>query len=250
MRCKMVTLIFSPLYRALPIGAAVHPAFIKVVFCLFLQVMDANQTFKSSYCGAFTFKFFVVGEWREVVVDDRLPTLQDRRPLFVRSGDENEFWPCLLEKAFAKIYGFYSGLNGGSIIQAAKYFGAVSERFEVKGSKYPNGLEPEFAKERVLEALRLGSLCSTGTENDDKIGSLYGLPSGHAYTITGGTEEQVQVRNPWGDSTEWTKQTSAPDGEFWILWDDFFTHFHEVRNFFRPSARFMKIQRRFVTKVS
>ena len=87
-------------------------------------------------------------------------------------------------------------------------------------------------KERVVEAHSLGSLCGAaifdlGPINSDSR-TKYGLPSGHAYTLTGSEEDQVEVRNPWGEKTEWVGQTSAPDGEFWMAWDQFMTHFHQV----------------------
>ncbi len=56
-------------------------------------------------------------EWKLVTIDDRLPYWQ--RPgkhgniCFTKQTKENEFWPCLLEKAVAKFVMAYYRLDGG-----------------------------------------------------------------------------------------------------------------------------------------
>jgi len=57
--------------------------------------------------GVFHFNFWCFGVWREVIIDDRLPTYkaQDgtQRLAFCANRDRpDEFWPALLEKAYAK----------------------------------------------------------------------------------------------------------------------------------------------------
>ena len=47
------------------------------------------------------------------MIDDLLPVNEDNQLIFVKSDSSNEFWPALLEKAYAKLNGSYGSLEGG-----------------------------------------------------------------------------------------------------------------------------------------
>ncbi|XP_028156403.1 calpain-11-like, partial [Ostrinia furnacalis] len=70
------------------------------------------HSFRRRYTGAFRFQFWVFGSWREVLVDDRLPT-RAGRALYSRGALPGDFTLPLLEKAYAKLYGSYAALRGG-----------------------------------------------------------------------------------------------------------------------------------------
>ncbi|KAJ0174908.1 hypothetical protein K1T71_010016 [Dendrolimus kikuchii] len=92
-------------------GVAVAAAALAPTPRLLDRVVPRGQTFAPQrYTGAFRFRFWVFGAWREVVVDDRLPT-RGGRPLGVRCTRPDDFTLPLLEKAYAKLYGGYAALR-------------------------------------------------------------------------------------------------------------------------------------------
>lgn len=68
---------------------------------LFYRVVPADQNFDKPYYGMFRFRLWWCGEWLEVLVDDRLPTINGKLA-FLQAQNSNSFWPGLLEKAYAK----------------------------------------------------------------------------------------------------------------------------------------------------
>jgi hypothetical protein len=85
--------------------------------------------------GVYTCRFYVDGEWVEVVTDTMLPCLKNNRtgdiqPMYGRSNLLNEMWVPMIEKAFAKAVGNFEAittlkvqkallhLTGGSVQQS------------------------------------------------------------------------------------------------------------------------------------
>lgn len=62
-----------------------------------------------SQIGMFVIRLFVNYKPIYIVIDSYLPTKKNEL-IFAQSTLENEFWPGLVEKAAAKLYGSYQSL--------------------------------------------------------------------------------------------------------------------------------------------
>lgn len=217
------------------------------------RVVPHDQEFDHNYAGIFHFQFWQHNKWLDVVVDDRLPSVRNKL-IMLHSASNDEFWSALLEKAYAKMYGSYESLKGGSTMEAMEDFtGGVGECYETKSA-------PENLFNIMKKALDRGSMlgCSiditSSAESEAK--TTTGLVKGHAYSITGLDEvnfrgkmiQLIRIRNPWGqvewngpwsdDSREWTyvdkaektrlQQDTADDGEFWMEFEDFKRNYDKV----------------------
>lgn len=211
---------------------------------IFQQVVHLEQSFDEDYCGLFHFRFWRFGRWVDVIIDDKLPTV-DGHLIFVHSKDPTEFWPALLEKAYAKVCGSYSDMKAGTPAEALVDFtGGVHMCVDLSDP-------PPNLWDLMLRAGKSKSLmgCTTPQgENSANIVLPNGLVQGHAYTVTGVEQlmsrgkmvNLVRLWNPWGRG-EWNRdwsdrsplwQTVSPqdrdmcremadNGEFWMLMEDF-----------------------------
>lgn len=222
---------------------------------LLYRVIPPDQSFTENYAGIFHFQFWRYGEWVDVVVDDRIPTCNNKL-VFTKSFRENEFWSALLEKAYAKLHGSYEALKGGNTLDAMEDFtGGLTEFFELSEA-------PKELFKIMRKALKRGSLmgCSIDaySAHEMETRTEQGLVRGHAYSIIGLEEcdevakdskiRLIRLRNPWGwvlwkgpwsaNSKEWSslsiadkdnlKKQTVETSEFWMSFDDFKKNFTKI----------------------
>ena len=178
-----------------------------------LNYTNWRQTFeKDEYIGIFHARFYHLGEWTDIVIDDYLPTI-DGKLIFAHSKDPNEFWPALLEKAYAKFLGNYDKLWGGDPLDAGIHFsGGFTERYETRNFQSDDEIQELF--KCLSEACHKSSIITCSTSYENKNAEILGLRNSHVYTITKlcqfkirdgvkyNTETIVRIRNPWGEK-EW-----------------------------------------------
>ncbi|XP_033865155.1 calpain-5 [Acipenser ruthenus] len=193
-----------------------------------------DQQKKEAYAGIFHFRFWRFGEWVDVVIDDRLPTINNQL-VYCHSNDSNEFWSALVEKAYAKVYGCYEALDGGNTADALVDFtGGVSEPLDLIEGQFAQDEESRNRLfERVLKVHNREGLISCSiratTSADMEARLDCGLVKGHAYAVTDVRKVRlghgllsylkseklfmIRMRNPWGEK-EWNGPWSDSSEEW------------------------------------
>ncbi|XP_072248125.1 calpain-5a [Leuresthes tenuis] len=210
-----------------------------------------NEEKPESYAGIFHFQFWRFGQWVDVVIDDRLPTVNGQL-VYCHSNDSNEFWSALVEKAYAKMCGCYEALDGGNTADALVDFtGGVSEPMDLTENGYKDDEEKQTELfERVLKVHNRGGLISCSiratTAADMEARLACGLVKGHAYAVTDVRRvrlghgllayfrsdklNMIRMRNPWGQrewngpwsdsSEEWKKVSKSERESMGVTVDD------------------------------
>ena len=132
---------------------------------LFTKVVPNDQSFgEEDYAGIFHFRFWQADKWVDVVIDDYLPTLNGNL-IFITSKAENEFWPALLEKAYAKLNGSYKAIDGGWPSRSlTDLTGGISEEYHL-AERNPDDIFKIMMKAQKKSALMT---CCTAVDPDVK----------------------------------------------------------------------------------
>lgn len=137
--------------------------------------------------GIFTVCLFVDGKWQKVFIDDYFFFKKGTDEFAFVQPIDNCIYSCILEKAYAKVKGSFSALNGGNVEDAFKILtGFDSIKILLKKS-FNDEEFIKFIKKKLEDGYLLS--CSTKT---------------HAYSLLNIyidkdiSETCLQIRNPWG----------------------------------------------------
>ncbi|EFO97726.1 hypothetical protein CRE_16056 [Caenorhabditis remanei] len=135
----------------------------------------------NEYClkhGIFLVRLFFNGEWQIVVVDGHLACNEQGSPEFA-STYYKRLWPCLIEKAVAKMLGGYHKLDGANLTSAFKYL-TGSKCLEITLNK-DTDLGMLWAKLKAYQSN--GFLMALSSHKEQKDISKKGLSNNHAYSL-------------------------------------------------------------------
>ncbi|KAF8597837.1 cysteine proteinase [Ceratobasidium sp. AG-I] len=211
-------------------------------------LIDRICVARDEQVGIYGFIFYRDCGWVDVIIDDLLYTLvpkfeelsttekriyhNDKEQFdlrarkggkslyFAKSKTENETWVPLLEKAYAKLHGDYSSLNGGFESEAIEDMtGGLSTIFHVHDILDTD----RFWNDQLLNANKnvLFGCYMYGMEGWYAASEVKGLHTLHAYSVLEalevGGKRFLRLRNPWGES-EWTGRWSDGSKEWTPEW--------------------------------
>ena len=197
---------------------------------LLRHVIPPDQGFSEmeNYAGIFHFRFWF-GRWIEIVIDDLLPCRKGNL-IYMQSTSRVEFWPALLEKAYAKAKGTYELLNNWLPIDACiELTGGCPERVK-NMSRLLSGEQKQMDRlfADILRANQNGNipLVSFHSKDDNNAARQletrsYGLEPRYVYRITqvadlGQGRQIIRIKNCSGwTNPQWTGSWS-PEDAAWL----------------------------------
>ena len=216
-------------------------------FDLIQNIIASKQGDFTKY-GVFTARFYVEGDWVEVITDTRLPSVRNPRsgvtiPLYGRCSGPNEFWIPLVEKAYAKALGTYEAipkvkiqdvlvhLTGGSVqvYQLNEHYAAGTAVYKEMWEKLKHYIQNDSVilampskekdgREKGTEDLEADG--SAAIVDSDEVELNVGILQDRLYSIAAfreiGIIELLMLRDPWGlqhFEGEWNENSPK--------WDDY-----------------------------
>ncbi|KZT69626.1 cysteine proteinase, partial [Daedalea quercina L-15889] len=171
------------------------------------------------------------GTYRRVTIDDKLPTYPDGSLMCLSTGNKQQIWPSLLEKAYMKLMGGYDFPGSDSCVDLHALTGWIPEHVNLKSSNS----QRERLWTRIAQGFYNGS-CMLTLGTGEKVESVpfndITLLPVHCYAVidvsSSLTERELTVLDSWihTESLQLTKAAHASDmepelspGTFKLSWD-------------------------------
>ncbi|OIW33731.1 cysteine proteinase [Coniochaeta ligniaria NRRL 30616] len=195
---------------------------------------------KLSKSGKYVFRMHFNGCFRQVVIDDRLPSSSSAsRTLFVVDRrNDRLIWPALMEKAYLKVRGGYDfpGSNSGTDLYVLT--GWIPEQRFLHHDEFDIDQTWATMKKAYEKGNVVATLGTPALSAEEE--TALGLVSEHDYAVMDLKEESgdrfLLVKNPWRNSVVWkgvassasVKTTEKIRGMFWISFEDVVQNFDSL----------------------
>eukprot|EP00658_Telonema_sp_P-2_P074634 TRINITY_DN6390_c0_g1_i1.p1 TRINITY_DN6390_c0_g1~~TRINITY_DN6390_c0_g1_i1.p1 ORF type:complete len:849 (-),score=150.64 TRINITY_DN6390_c0_g1_i1:322-2868(-) len=201
------------------------------------RIVEANPEL-----GYYVFSFLKEEQWKQVIVDDRILTMQLPHdptrvfPVFSHAVGDGEFpedgpmWVSLMEKAYAKLHGGYRALSEGHQAYAVRDLTGAAPKIMTRESGYlhsmPAAVFTRFYRIQCERGAKLmiGLSCDKSNPHPhprahpkvEGVDRIEGIEPNHMYSLirvvdVPGLPVLGLIRNPWGGGFEWTGAWSDRD---------------------------------------
>jgi len=176
---------------------------------------------------AYTTRWLLNGKPAWIAVDDLIPVNpRNGQPAFVHHNDGADFWPLVLEKTWAKIFGSYKRVDGGTMSEVYK---AITQAPIEVFSHTPSADKAE------LWAAMMEATASRFPMGSGSRANSVSIPFPHAFAISGVQilpefGQSVYLYNPWAKDryTGMIPNYDHDDGRFHMTFDEYFEAFHHT----------------------
>jgi len=196
-----------------------------------LENMFVNAALLQGKHPVFSTQWLINGKKSIVATNDQVPVDPRRKAPWFGKGKNGAFWPPMLEKAWAKIFGKYKTIEGGHEMEVFK---AITQAplEEVSHKKVAKkGLKEVYWK-KLMEWTKNEYPMGAGSVPNNN-----GVTKGHAYSILEAIEgdakypRKLKMFNPWGSDRyrgDIPNQDNT-DGMFEITFEEFLESFSDAR---------------------
>jgi calpain-15 len=198
-----------------------------------IRGMFTNEELLTDKHPTYTTKWNINGKLTKVAVNDMLPAPSNK--LSFAKGRGHTYWPSLLEKAWAKIFGDYKTIESGN---QEEVFKAITQApvVHIDHEEVRSGTEQDGIDAWNLFAHGTNKKYIMGASTGHCSGrTKMGIVCGHAFAVlkvvaVDGYPQVMKMYNPWGSdeyngvlANEWN--SDKEDGIFYCTFDEFLENF-------------------------
>lgn len=163
--------------------------------------------------------FYAMGKWQAVDVDTLLPFVNrnnEMQCIHSRPRDQSIdkcWWFTMVERAYAKWYGSYHKIIGGtSVVALHQLTGFYTRYIDLEAKEVAEIKQNGSLWRDMVEWNKDGYMCCSSRPGSNDEETLNNIVKGHAYTILDLKEVDgfriLKIRNPWGAISNSTKKAT------------------------------------------